>query len=110
MATKPSNNAGKRLMAHVIDDTTVSDPTRKVCKIPKGSSVSDGFVDFTFKELAHVVNYTAWWIEKVLGRSSTHETLTYIGANDIRYLVVVMACNKTGYKVSICVWIRPSLC
>ena len=88
-------------MAHVIDDTAGSDPTRKVCSIPKGSSISDGFVDFTFNELAHAVNYTAWWIERVFGRSSKEETLTYIGANDIRYLVVVTACNKTGYKVSI---------
>lgn len=95
------NNAGKRLMAHVIDRTAESDPTRKVCSIPKGSSVSDGIVDFTFKELAHAVNYTSWWIEKVLGWSSDHETLTYIGANDIRYIVVVTACHKTGYKVNI---------
>lgn len=100
MTAKP-NNSGKRLMPHVIDDTATNDPTRKMCIIPKGSSVSDGFADFTFKELAHAVNYTAWWIEKVLGRSSTLETLMYIGANDIRYMIVVMACSKTGYKVGV---------
>lgn len=105
MTAKP-NNAGKRLMAHVIDDTAATDPNRTVCIIPKGSSVSDGFVDFTFKQLANAVNYTAWWIEKVLGRSSAQETLTYIGANDMRYMIVVAACNKTGYKVGISSWVR----
>lgn len=95
-----TNNHGKRLMAQVIDDLAVSDPAKKVCTVPKGSSVGDGFASFTFKELAHAVNYTAWWIEKSLGRSSSDETLTYIGANDLRYLVIVIACNKTGYKAS----------
>lgn len=87
-------------MAQVIDSLAVTEPNRKVCTVPRGSSVSDGFVDFTLKELAHAVNYTSWWIEKSLGCSSSNETLTYIGANDIRYVAVVIACNKTGFKVS----------
>ncbi|KAB8223675.1 hypothetical protein BDV33DRAFT_166905 [Aspergillus novoparasiticus] len=89
---------GKRLMVQVIDDVAERDPERKVCAVPKGSEISDGFFDLTFRELAHAVNYMSWWIVEAFGRSSTMETLTYLGANDIRYLVMVMACNKTGYK------------
>lgn len=90
---------GKRLMVQVIDDVAERDPERKVCAVPKGSEISDGFFDLTFRELAHAVNYMSWWIIEAFGHSSTMETLTYLGANDIRYLVMVMACNKTGYKV-----------
>ncbi|KAE8335493.1 hypothetical protein BDV24DRAFT_156005 [Aspergillus arachidicola] len=95
---------GKRLMVQVIDDVAERDPERKVCAVPKGSEISDGFFDLTFRELAHAVNYMSWWIVEAFGRSSTMETLTYLGANDIRYLVMVMACNKTGYKA-----LRPDL-
>ncbi|TQB68175.1 hypothetical protein MPDQ_003886 [Monascus purpureus] len=91
-------DAGKRLMAHVIDDLALREPERTVCIMGKGLRVADGFFDFSASDLAHTVNYTSWWIDKTFGRSSDYETLTYIGANDIRYLVFVVACNKTGYK------------
>lgn len=100
MAAQVPKDVGKRLMAHVIDDLAVRDPGRTLCVMGKGLDVADGFFDVTFKELAHAINYTSWWIEKTFGHSSNYETLTYIGANDIRYIVFVIACNKTGYKVS----------
>lgn len=87
-------------MAHLIDELAVQDPGKTACVVAKGPEVEDGFANFTFKELAHAVNYASWWIERKFGRSSKYETLTYIGANDIRYLVFIVACNKTGYKVS----------
>ncbi|KAF3480832.1 ochratoxin A non-ribosomal peptide synthetase [Arthroderma uncinatum] len=99
MAVSSTDNIGKRLMAQVIDGLSETDPNRKVCTMPKGPDCSDGFFDLTFKQLAHTVNYMSWWIEESFGRStSPAETLTYLGANDIRYLVIVMACNKTGYQ------------
>jgi hypothetical protein len=99
MAENNMHPIGKRLMVQVIDDLAEQDPERKVCAVPKGSEISDGFFDLTFRELAHAVNYMSWWIVESLGRSPNMETLTYIGSNDIRYLIMVMACNKTGYKV-----------
>lgn len=90
---------GRRLFANTIDDAAQRDPGRKIFVVPKGNQVSDGFRDFTMRELAQAVNYTSWWIEKSIGRSSNFETLAYMGANDIRYLVFIIACNKTGYKV-----------
>lgn len=99
------NNAGKigqRLMVHVIDDVAQKDPERKVCTMPERTDSADAFVDLNFRQLAHAVNYMSWWIEKSFGRNngSPQETLTYLGANDSRYLIMVMACNKTGYQVS----------
>lgn len=100
MADQSRENARGKLFAAVVDDLAQRTPDRKVCTIPKGPNISDGFRDVTVKELAKAVNYTAWWIEKRLGRSANLETLSYMAANDIRYLVFVLACNKTGYKVS----------
>lgn len=89
-------------MPHVIDHLGHHSPDEVVGAIPKNNStVADGYHDMTFKELAHIVNYTAWWIEKTYGHSKNRDTLMFIGANDIRYLAVMMGCNKTGYKVSL---------
>lgn len=101
MAVTRPGNVGKRLMPHVIDHLGQYYPDKVAGSMPRNNStLTDGFRQLTFGELAHAVNYTAWWIEKNYGRSDNYDTLTFIGANDIRYLTVIMACNKTGYRVS----------
>lgn len=99
MAVMKKENVARRLLPGLLDDLAQRDPTRKFCTMPKSSEVSDGFVDVTMKDLAQAVNSMSWWIEKSLGRSSTRETLTYLGGNDIRYIISMLACSKTGYKV-----------
>lgn len=100
MADQTEQHIPGRLFAAVIDELAEKTPDRKFCSMPKGPNVSDGFRDITVKEIAKAVNYTAWWIEKRLGRSDNFETLSYMAANDVRYLVFILASNKTGYKVS----------
>ncbi|KAL1885457.1 putative NRPS-like protein biosynthetic cluster [Paecilomyces lecythidis] len=98
MAAFDKENVGRRLFAGTLDAAAQKSPDRMACVIPKGTEVSDGFHNLTFKELAHAVNYTSWWIEENIGRSSNLETLSYMSSNDVRYIVFVIACNKTGYK------------
>ena len=96
---------GKRLVPHVIDYLGENHPDRVFCAVPKNpSTVADGYGDLTFGNIAHIVNYTAWWIETTYGCSDNHETITFIGANDARYLAIIVACNKTGYKASELLW------
>lgn len=98
----PTAPIGKRLMAQVIDSLAETDPERKVCAMPKSPSTPDEYVDLPVYKLAEAVNYMSWWIEKQFGKGgSFSETIAYIGANDVRYLVMVVACNKTGYKVCV---------
>ncbi|EFR05300.1 ochratoxin A non-ribosomal peptide synthetase [Nannizzia gypsea CBS 118893] len=98
MAVKNAEPIGRRFMAQAIDRVAELDPDRRFCIIPKGADYSGSFVDLTFKELAHAVNYMCRWIEESFGSTSSPATLAYLGANDIRYLIMVMACNKTGYQ------------
>lgn len=92
---------GKRLMPHVIDYLGQNHPDKVFCTMPKNAStVADGYCNLTFSNIAHIVNYTAWWITTTYGRSDNHDTIAFIGANDVRYLAIIIACNKTGYKVS----------
>lgn len=105
MAITRPGLVGKRLMPHVIDYLGQNHPDKAFCAAPKNTStVADGYCNLTFGHIAHVVNYTAWWIEAKYGRSDNHDTITFIGVNDVRYLAIIMACNKTGYKVSGLFW------
>ena len=99
MAYKETENVGKRLVAGYIDEMAASHPEKVVFIVGKGHELADGLLGLTFKDLAHIVNFTAWWIEKKWGCSPSHETLLYIGASDIRYLAFIVACHKTGHKV-----------
>ncbi|OJJ82686.1 uncharacterized protein ASPGLDRAFT_36808 [Aspergillus glaucus CBS 516.65] len=51
-------------------------------------------------DLAGAVNYTAWWIERTIGRGNPSEPLAYMGARDLRYTTFAFACMKTGHSVS----------
>lgn len=93
-------NIGSRTMAHAIDELAEKDPGRRVCRMPESPDNPRVFFDLGIKQLAHAINYMSWWIEKEFGKGDSYsETVAYLGANDVRYLVMVVACNKTGYKV-----------
>ena len=100
MALEKVESIGRRFMAQASDHVAELDPNRRFCIIPKGPDCPDGFSDLTFERLAHAVNYMCWWIEETFGSTSSPVTLAYLGAHDIRYLIMVMACNKTGYQAS----------
>ncbi|KAL8948969.1 MAG: hypothetical protein Q9222_004891, partial [Ikaeria aurantiellina] len=48
--------------------------------------------------MANSVNSLAHWLEKTLGKSTTFETIAYIGALDLRYFILALAAAKVGYK------------
>ena len=95
---------GKRTLATVVDRLGRECPDRLVCKIPNGTLVADGFSGLTMQGLSKAVDSTARLIEQSLGMSWSceDEILLYLGDNDVRYLVFVVACQKTGYKVCLC--------
>jgi hypothetical protein len=99
MANMPDENTGRRLPAAFLDNLAKTNPDRKYAVIPNGTDISDGFRDLTIREVAQAVNYTSWWIQKVLGPTTKPETVSYMASNDVRYIIFVWACNKTGYTV-----------
>jgi len=92
---------GQRLLTQVLDYRAKVQPDGLFAKVPLVlDDHRPGWRDVTYGELAHAVDYTAWWIEKSIGVSKKPETLTYMGANDMRYIIVALACLKTGHSVS----------
>lgn len=89
----------KRLLAQTVDHVAKTDPSKRFAVIPRGPEVSDGFQDLSMGEFAKAVNFMCWWIESTIGPAQSRETLAYLGSNDVRYGIFILACQKTGYQV-----------
>ncbi|GIK05627.1 putative NRPS-like protein biosynthetic cluster [Aspergillus viridinutans] len=92
-------NAPQRLLATVVDSLAIECPMRRFCLIPNGTEVHQGFREVTFKDLCRAVNTVSWWMEKHLGSSIKGETIAYLGSNDIRYIILMLASHKTGCTI-----------
>ncbi|PYI00449.1 thioester reductase [Aspergillus sclerotiicarbonarius CBS 121057] len=98
MAT-PGNVLRKRLLTTEVDAIAEQDPGRRFCVMPKGSELSDGLRVISMQDFARGINFMCWWMEAQAGRGpSSRPTVAYMGANDIRYFIFIVACHKTGYK------------
>lgn len=90
--------AGERLIPHIIEDYAKHTPDRVWVSVAREQDVAMGFVDITFAQLAHCINYVAWEFDATIGRSHVFETLAYMGNPDFRYLIFVVAAMKCGYQ------------
>lgn len=88
-----------RPLPHVVDEVAATHPEKVWMSIPKSNDIREGYRDVTFERLAKAVNKMARWIERTIGTSKSRETLAYMGNNDTRYIITVLAALKTGYKI-----------
>ena len=93
-------DCGRRLILKIIDENARETPQHPFCSIPRTANIKDGFDEVSWLQLANSINQVAWWIEGNLGRSDRFEAIAYFGPNDIRYAIIMVAAQKTGYKVS----------
>lgn len=89
---------GRRLLPVIVDER---DPKQIFARVPKSSTtLRDGLINITYGEFARAINRAAGWLEDKFGRSTSFDTLAYIGPSDIRYGIFFLAATKLGYKVS----------
>ncbi|KAL5357256.1 hypothetical protein BJX96DRAFT_162960 [Aspergillus floccosus] len=88
----------KQLLAAKVDTLADQLPDQVYCVHPISSSPSDGWRNITYSSLADATNFLAWWIEEKVP-DKAGQTLAYIGANDARYIALILACMKTGHPV-----------
>ncbi|KAK7430449.1 hypothetical protein QQZ08_002968 [Neonectria magnoliae] len=91
---------GKRLMINIVDNISGSDPSRPFVFIPRTSNPNDGCEPVTYGQLSQAVDSVAWQIQKTYGPGFQHRIrqIAYIGANDVRYPIIVLGCVKAGYQ------------
>ncbi|EFQ36824.1 transferase [Colletotrichum graminicola] len=90
----------QQLITHTIDDALAREPDRVWASYAISSDIQkDGLRDVTIAQLAKAVDRLAWHIDSTIGKSTTFETLGYIGLPDVRHMMLLLAAVKTGYKV-----------
>ncbi|KAI1419426.1 hypothetical protein F5Y12DRAFT_778076 [Xylaria sp. FL1777] len=91
---------GRRLLPHIVDGIARREPERECFSIPRSSNPKDGWKTVTFKQYANAINHVAQKIIANCGRPSINAfpTIAYIGPNDARYVVLMLAAVKAGYQ------------
>ncbi|OLN95479.1 Iterative polyketide synthase CazM 7 [Colletotrichum chlorophyti] len=91
---------GCRLIPHVIDDVALKHPDKECFQIPRSNNPEDGWRIITFQDYAKAIDRAAHKIVDEYGRASSDDipTIAYIGPNDARYVVLLVAAIKAGYK------------
>lgn len=106
----------------IVDKIAIENPHDVWVKIPDPSCDNEGHLswqDVTWLQLSKAVDAMAHWIDANLGpqpRTAQTDTepvkgpvVAYMGVNDIRYTMFMLAALKTGYTVSpSCISQRPS--
>ncbi|KAM3085599.1 hypothetical protein ACMFMG_002669 [Clarireedia jacksonii] len=88
---------GQRLLPSLVDEEAGNNPDRVVYSYVKTTKAADGLVSVSNKRFANAVNRAAWWIESLIGNSTTFETVGYIGPG--KYQILTLALSKTGHKI-----------
>ena len=90
----------KQLLVNILDNLANNKPNAAYAYEPiSPDNFDQGFRKITWGQIGNAVNGLAWWITAQVGRSSTFDTLLYLGPNDCRQLIIIFACIKTGYNV-----------
>ncbi|PQE12515.1 nrps-like enzyme protein [Rutstroemia sp. NJR-2017a BBW] len=98
---KPSQllDYGARLLHQTLDHLSVVSPSRLYASIPITSDLSQGFRDITFQDMVRCSDFVATLIETNIGRSTSFETVCFIGIPDLRSVAIFFGAVKCGYKV-----------
>ncbi|ETS83210.1 hypothetical protein PFICI_05086 [Pestalotiopsis fici W106-1] len=91
---------GERLLPTIIDEWAHNHPLKEVFQIPNSSDPNDGWKVLSSSAYATAINHVAYRIIDQFGQPTqgTFPTIAYIGPNDVRYLVMMVAAIKAGYK------------
>lgn len=94
-------NHGKRLAPQMIEQRAQENPNGEAFSIPRSDDPKDGWKPISWKEYNNAINLVAHKIIEECGEPSpgSFPTIAYIGGNDARYVVMVIAAIKAGFKV-----------
>ncbi|KAI1121295.1 male sterility protein-domain-containing protein [Nemania abortiva] len=90
---------GQRLVPNIIDDIAAKEPLRVFASIPLSEDLHDGYIDISYWAIANAINRACWWLSESLGLANTSEVFSYIGPNDLRYPIFLVAAIKCGYQM-----------
>ncbi|KAL2069203.1 hypothetical protein VTL71DRAFT_15541 [Oculimacula yallundae] len=101
MAKMKSRKDGSRFLPNMIDKLANESPTKSFISVPRTAYLDEGFHDITYSSYADAINRAAWWLDEKFGKATpaTFETVAYIGPNDLRQVILMVAAMKSGRKL-----------
>ena len=101
LATPPTVRfRSKQLLNNIVDGMASTRPWAIYAEVPRASDTYEvGYRTVTYGRLASAINGVAWYLKEKLGQSMDHQTLSYIGPNDLAYVMMVLGACKAGFKV-----------
>ncbi|KAL9476143.1 hypothetical protein ACSS6W_005984 [Trichoderma asperelloides] len=91
-----------RSIINIIEDDAASDPNRPFIFVPRSTQPQDGWEPVTYKQLTNAVNHVAHIITQMVSNDIQKDhfpTIGYIGPNDVRYIILMLACMKAKCQV-----------
>ncbi|KAF7562315.1 hypothetical protein G7046_g1833 [Stylonectria norvegica] len=89
-----------RSLLKAVADAATDTPDDAWAYIPNARA--DGtfsWTPMTWSQLESAISIMAGWVESQLGQPGQDCTVAYMGSNDIRYPITMLACMKVGYRV-----------
>ena len=98
---KSAPNYGRRVIPNLIYEIAQNEPDKEFLSLAKTTNPSDGFTSFTYGMLSRAVDAYSWWLIDRLGRNEEEQEpiCTGLMPQDVRHIVLAVACVKTGYVV-----------
>lgn len=97
--TDKSVKYGERLLPQVVDDSAAHDPNHLAGLTARyNSALPMSFMPLTMADLANAANFMSHWIDDILGKGTT-SVIGYIGIQDFRYWIMMLAAIKTGHPL-----------
>ncbi|KAJ5712552.1 NRPS-like enzyme [Penicillium malachiteum] len=87
-----------RLATHIVDGIAKDFPNTLYCIQPESKNEATVWHKITYSAFANAVNRISYWIDENLRGKPDGQVLAYIGANDLRYSIFMLACMKTGHQ------------
>lgn len=96
----PSSSHGRRLAISIIDERADSNSDQTFASLAKTNDPRDGFKDVSYLQLRRAIDWTAFFLDNVLGKPDYLRTFAWISSpTDFRYVILAFATMKTGHKV-----------
>ncbi|KAL7914274.1 NRPS-like enzyme [Trichoderma velutinum] len=90
-----------RSLINIIEDDAAKEPNRPFIFIPRSNRPQDGWEPVTYGQMANAVNHVAHIIKKMAlshMKEDNFPTIAYMGPNDVRYIIIMLACIKAKCK------------
>ncbi|VUC24934.1 unnamed protein product [Clonostachys rosea] len=90
---------GRRLLPTVIDDRARANPDEAMFFLADDSNGTVSLRRISTSQFSNAINYVTWWLKEQLHDPELGTVFGYIGPNDLRYFILMVASVKLGCKV-----------